>query len=152
MVIIQPIIELPNALHFFKHALLQRIYPNLRNQFGFLLPEPQNLRVADGFIVKYDANQGQRELKPHRDGSVLSFNIALNPSNQYEGGGTWFASLAESKNVIQLQQGEMMSHASALLHGGHAITSGMRYILVAFVILEDYDSWSMRFYNQVRNL
>ena len=153
-----PIIELPETLQFLRRALVYRVYPNLRAQFGSYLPDPQNLRVADGFIVKYDAQNGQKELKPHRDGSVLSFNIALNPSSQYNGGGTWFASLpssessSDSTDVIQLEQGHMLSHASALLHGGHPITSGIRYILVAFVILEDYDSWSMRFYNQVRNL
>jgi hypothetical protein len=153
-----PIVELPQTLQFLRRALVQRVYPNLRAQFGSYLPAPHNLRVADGFIVKYDANNGQRELKPHRDGSVLSFNVALNPSSQYEGGGTWFASLPtsdsslQSADVIQLEQGHMLSHASALLHGGHPIASGIRYILVAFVILEDYDSWSMRFYNQVRNL
>jgi hypothetical protein len=156
-----PLIELPQTLQFIRRTLLHRIYPNLRSQFSTYLPAPQNLRVADGFVVKYDANNGQKELKPHRDGSVLSFNIALNPSSHYEGGGTWFASIpsssspttdCESTKVIQLEQGQMLSHASALLHGGHPITSGIRYILVAFVILEDYDSWSMRFYNQVRNL
>ena len=162
-----PIVELKQTLHHFQRILQQRIYPNLRHQFASFLPTPEKLRVADGFVVKYDAKNGQKELRPHRDGSVLSFNIALNPSNQYTGGGTWFASptlsssshetmdpnnMHDSGTVIQLEQGHMVSHASALLHGGHPITSGIRYILVAFVILEDYDSWSMRFYNQVRNL
>jgi len=144
-----PIVELPGTLEFLRVALVERIYPLLTSQFGTFLPDASKLRVADGFVVKYDAEGGQTELKPHRDGSVLSFNIALNPSNEYEGGGTWFASL---NDAIKIQQGEMVSHASALLHGGHGITKGKRYILVAFVILEGYDSWSMRFYNQVRNL
>ena len=75
--------------------------------------------------------------------------LALNPASEFEGGGTWFASLDDA---IKISQGQIVSHASALLHGGHGITSGKRYILVGFVILEGYDSWSMRFYNQVRNL
>jgi len=144
-----PIVELPRTLQFLKVALVERIYPLLRHQFGEYLPDPGKLRVADGFVVKYDAAGGQKELKPHRDGSVLSFNIALNPAADFEGGGTWFSSLEEP---IKIEQGEMVSHASALLHGGHGITSGKRYIMVAFVILEGYDSWSMRFYNQVRNM
>jgi len=38
-------------------------------------------------MVKYDAAAaGQRELKPHRHGSVFSLNLALNPLAQYEGG------------------------------------------------------------------
>ena len=144
-----PLVELPQTLEFLKTALVQRIYPLLTAQFGQFLPDATKLRVADGFIVKYDAAGGQTELKPHRDGSVLSFNIALNPASEFEGGGTWFHSL---NDAVKIDQGEMVSHASALLHGGHGITQGKRYILVAFVIVEGYDSWSMRFYNQVRNL
>ena len=98
--------------------------------------------------MKYDAEGGQTELKPHRDGSVLSFNIALNPAHEYEGGGTWFASLGDA---LKIDQGHIVSHASGILHGGHGITSGKRYILVAFVIVEGYENWSMRFYNQIRN-
>ena len=146
-----PIVELPQTLQFIRHALVERIYPMLAKQFGSFLPDASKLRVADGFVVKYDAAGGQKELKPHRDGSVVSFNIALNPSHEYDGGGTWFSSLGDEA-VVKIEQGEIVSHASALLHGGHGITWGKRYILVAFVILEGYDSWSMRFYNQVRNL
>jgi hypothetical protein len=144
-----PLVELPKTLEFLKVALVERIYPLLSRQFGCFLPDASKLRVADGFVVKYDAAGGQKELKPHRDGSVLSFNIALNPATDFEGGGTWFASL---DSAVKIDQGEIVTHASGLLHGGHGITSGKRYILVAFVILEGYDSWSMRFYNQVRNL
>ncbi|KAL3759289.1 hypothetical protein ACHAWU_002090 [Discostella pseudostelligera] len=145
-----PIVELPTTLEFLKVALVERIYPLLRQQFGEFLPDGgRNLRVADGFIVKYDALGGQTELKPHRDGSVLSFNIALNPMSEFEGGGTWFQSL---DGPVKIDQGEIVSHSSSLLHGGNGITWGRRYIIVCFVILEGYDSWSMRFYNQVRNL
>ena len=145
-----PIVELPATLNFLKEALVDRIYPLLRTQFGDFLPDGgKNLRVADGFVVKYDAEGGQTELKPHRDGSVLSFNIALNSMNEFEGGGTWFHSLDDA---VKIDQGEVVTHSSSLLHGGHGITSGKRYIMVCFVILEGYDSWSMRFYNQVRNL
>jgi hypothetical protein len=144
-----PLVELPRTLTLLRRALVERIYPALRQQFASYLPDPTKLRVADGFVVKYDSAAGQSSLKAHRDGSVLSFNIALNRAHEYEGGGTWFASF---NDAIRLEQGQMVSHASGLLHGGHGITMGRRYILVAFVILEEYDSWSMRFYNQVRNL
>lgn len=140
-----PLVELPETLQFLKQALVERIYPLLTAQFGEFLPDASKLRVADGFIVKYDAEGGQTELKPHRDGSVLSFNVALNPANEFDGGGTWFESLGDA---IQIDEGQVVSHASGVFHGGN----GKRYILVAFVILEGYDSWSMRFYNQVRNL
>lgn len=147
-----PLVELPMTLKFLRKSLVQRIYPLLRTQFKDYLPPGDaayKLRVADGFVVKYDAEGGQSELKPHRDGSVFSFNIALNSAEEFEGGGTWFQSL---NDAVKIDQGQIVSHASGILHGGHAITSGKRYILVAFVILEGYDSWSMRFYNSVRNL
>jgi len=143
-----PVIELSQTTEFLREALHTRIYPLLRDQFRHILPDGRKLRVVDGFVVKYDAEGGQTELKPHRDGSVLSFNVALNPASEFEGGGTWFDSLS---NAIKIDQGEICSHASGLLHGGHGITSGKRYILVAFVIVENFDSWSMRFYNQIRN-
>ena len=36
-----------------------------------------------------------------------------------------------------------------VMHGGHPITSGVRYILVAFVIVEGYQNWAMRFMKDV---
>lgn len=127
-------------------ALQERIYPLLQTQFGTFVPDPSKLCLADGFVVKYDAEGGQKELKPHRDGSVVSFNLALNPSSDFDGGGTWFASLEKDGDpnadcaAIKIDQGEIVTHASALLHGGHGITHGKRYILVGFVIVEGYDS------------
>jgi hypothetical protein len=48
-------------------------------------------------------------------------------------------------------QGHVVTHASNVMHGGHPITSGKRYILVAFVIVEGYQNFAMRFANQVWN-
>ncbi|KAM3567200.1 hypothetical protein VYU27_010648, partial [Nannochloropsis oceanica] len=45
--------------------------------------------------------------------------------------------------------GHIVTHASNVLHGGHPITSGKRYILVSFVILEGFANWAMRFANLV---
>eukprot|EP00957_Ditylum_brightwellii_P150167 11435408-Ditylum_brightwellii.AAC.1 len=97
-----PLVELPETLKFLRIAV-ERIYPMLRAQFGMYLPDPSKLRLADGFVVKYDALGGQTELKPHRDGSVLSFNIALNPALEFEGGGTWFASFDDAVKIDQGQ-------------------------------------------------
>lgn len=95
-----PIVELPQTLHFVQHVLVERIYPALRQKFGCYLPDPNRLCVVDGFVVRYDATNGPKELQPHRDGSVLSFNVALNPSNEYQGGGTWFASCPKGESMV----------------------------------------------------
>jgi hypothetical protein len=142
-----PLAELPRTREFLNKDLLPlRIYPLLGQAFEDFLPNWRNLRVADAFVVKYNASGGQTFLSPHRDGSVLSFNIALNERGEYEGGGTWFDGLGQA---IPIERGEVCCHASGVLHGGHPITSGVRYILVAFVILQGYQNWAMRFMKMV---
>ena len=106
---------------------------------------------------QYDASAGQRELKPHRDGSVFSFNVALNSADDYEGGGTYFRRLESEgggdveDGALRSDRGHILAHSSALMHGGHPITSGVRYILVAFVTMESQHlGWAHRFYEHVR--
>eukprot|EP00186_Timspurckia_oligopyrenoides_P003587 CAMPEP_0182447746 /NCGR_PEP_ID=MMETSP1172-20130603/19614_1 /TAXON_ID=708627 /ORGANISM="Timspurckia oligopyrenoides, Strain CCMP3278" /LENGTH=176 /DNA_ID=CAMNT_0024644297 /DNA_START=215 /DNA_END=742 /DNA_ORIENTATION=+ len=86
-----PLTTMPKTLQRFNQKLVDTIYPVLGEQWRYAVPDVRQLRVVDGFVVKYDASteRGQKELKPHRDGSVLSFNIALNSKAEYEGGGTW---------------------------------------------------------------
>ena len=142
-----PLAELPRTRHLLNADVLpNRIYPLLGTAFEMSLPAWRALRVADAFVVKYDADKGQTHLAKHRDGSVLSFNIALNERFEYEGGGTWFEGLGTS---LPIERGHVCCHASGVLHGGHPITSGVRYILVAFVILEGYQNWAMRYMKAV---
>ncbi|CAN0491694.1 unnamed protein product, partial [Phaeothamnion confervicola] len=47
------------------------------------------LRVHDAFVVKYAA-ANQRALPPHRDQSTYSLTVALNGTDAYRGGGTFF--------------------------------------------------------------
>mmetsp|Transcript_17348 Transcript_17348/g.37672 ORF Transcript_17348/g.37672 Transcript_17348/m.37672 type:complete len:313 (+) Transcript_17348:28-966(+) len=145
-----PLKDMETVLPWFNTKLAEVIYPTLCAQWSAAVPDVSTFRVVDAFIVKYDADSadGQRELKLHRDGSVVSFNIALNPREQYSGGGTYFAGVDRS---FVLEQGEMLSHASGILHGGHMITSGVRYVLVSFVILQQYQNFAPRFLQQVRN-
>ena len=80
------------------------------------------------------------------DGPVVTATVALNAPQEYEGGGTWFEGLGQS---IPIDQGHVCCHASGVLHGGHPITEGVRYILVGFVIVEGYQNWAMRFMKSV---
>ena len=50
---------------------------------------PDNLRVMDAFVVRYDA-AGQASLPVHQDENVISSTIALNAPSEYEGGGVRF--------------------------------------------------------------
>ena len=113
------------------------------------------LRVSDAFVVKYNASAGERRSMPqHRDGAVFSFNVALNGWDEYEGGGTYFRMLDDgggaSAGALRLRKGHVVAHSSALMHGGHPTTSGVRYILVAFcTVAPEYASWASRFYEHV---
>lgn len=75
----------------------------LERAFAFAFPAAacaSALRVSDAFVVKYDASAGQRRLTPHRDGSVFSFNVALNHLEEYDGGGTFLRKLARAQTAL----------------------------------------------------
>lgn len=110
------------------------------------------LRVSDAFVVKYDASAGQRQMAPHRDGAVFSFNVALNDLDEYEGGGTYFRALGRdgSVGVLRSPKGHVLAHSSALMHAGAEVKAGVRYILVAFcTIAPEYAGWARSFYEHV---
>ena len=50
---------------------------------------------------------------------------------------------------LPIDRGHVCCHASGVRHGGHPISSGIRYILVAFVIVEGYQNWAMRYMKSV---
>ena len=176
-----PIFKLPGTIKWFKEKLLPEIaFPFIAKAFEYSFPDNlvgvgsdgekvpsavslgMGLRVVDAFIVKYNATAGQRELKSHRDGSVFSFNIALNEVSEYSGGGTSFRMLQSSgsdsllgdkSGSITSKKGHILAHSSALMHGGHPISKGVRYLLVAFVSVDPlYRPWASSFYEKVRNL
>ena len=52
--------------------------------------------------------------------------------------------------VLRLPKGHIVAHSSALMHGGHPTTRGVRYILVAFcTIAPEYADWASRLYKHV---
>ena len=108
-----------------------------------------HLVVNDLFFVKYDPER-QASLGAHRDGSLVSFSIAMNAPDEFIGGGTFFAhpeveaagavmsgapsGAADDTVVVRPSAvGDLISHSGKLVHGGVAITEGLRYIVVGFV-------------------
>ena len=86
------------------------------------------LDIKDLFVVKY-SHDAQNELSPHKDGSFISFNILLNETNEFEGGGTYF----EDGLTSYSEQGDVLLHSGLINHSGLPITYGKRYLLVGFV-------------------
>ncbi len=91
------------------------------------------LKINDLFYVRYDGDteNAQRELEAHRDGSLLSFSIALTSPDSFIGGGTRFVG---SSQVLRPEKaGDLVLHSGKVLHAGEMVTKGVRDILVGFV-------------------
>ena len=114
----------------------------------------------DLFVVKYNAKE-QRALENHTDAGDVSFMLALSSRSSYKGGGTEFEDLKE-EGPLHLEQGSSVVFDAGSFHTGEAasavsfiilsftikltpstlslrsspsglpITSGRRYLLVAF--------------------
>jgi len=89
------------------------------------------INIKDLFVVKY-SHESQNKLETHKDGSFISFNILLNESGEFEGGGTLF----DDGLTYHSEQGNMLIHSSRINHSGLPITKGYRYLLVGFLDIE----------------
>lgn len=119
--------QLPAVDRWVRRTLRERLFPAL-NRLYF----PRNVMefsFRDLFFVKYFA-EGQRGLSIHLDGSILSFNVLLNPANEFEGGGTFVEHL---QKTFEISQGDCFAHSGRVRHAGTNVTRGYRYILVGFV-------------------
>lgn len=92
----------------------------------------ERIRVHDAFIVKYDAAHGQRFLPLHSDEGDWSLTLALNGTDEYEGGGTLFHA---HRVLLRPEVGEMVAFRSSLLHAGAPVSWGTRYIVAAFLFI-----------------
>ena len=92
------------------------------------------IRVSDAFVVRYDAS-AQRSLPVHADDSHFSITLALNGSDAYDGGGTYFEELGVA---VRPGLGELVAFPGSLRHGGQAISRGVRYIVAAFLWVEGW--------------
>lgn len=126
-----PLENLSYSYTFVNFELLPRLFPAISLAFADSLTiNPENLRLGGCRVVKYDAADGHVELGMHRDGLLVTANIALNDLDEYEGGGTIIEGLEEP---IRLPIGNALLHPGDVKHGGNAITSGVRYALVCFI-------------------
>lgn len=137
-------------------CLLNKIYPLVRQAFGEDLlnrsnavdPAGTNLCVYDSLVIRYDGNKASDKYgasQPlHRDGGIVSVNIALNSLSEFEGGGTFFEGLIDSPHHSQdpiirpSDVGHALAHLSTERHAGAPTRSGVREILVFFLTMRPY--------------
>jgi len=92
---------------------------------SYELRDDISLNIRELCVVKYSHDM-QNSLEMHSDGSFVSFSILLNDSNEFEGGGTYFA----DGLTTHLNQGDMLIHSSKVKYSELKITSGVSYLLV----------------------
>ena len=96
-------------------------------KISYSLPEDMILNIVELFIVK-DSYDTQNQLEMHHDGSLISFNVLLTDTVNFEGGNTYF----DDGITYRLEQGDILIHSSRIKHSDLPITSGCRYLLVGF--------------------
>ena len=81
--------DLSRTYSLVNFELLPRLFPAIIQAFPSLdaFTTAENLRLGGCRVVKYDASQGRVELGMHRDGLLLTANIALNAPDDYVDGG-----------------------------------------------------------------
>mmetsp|Transcript_22163 Transcript_22163/g.54849 ORF Transcript_22163/g.54849 Transcript_22163/m.54849 type:complete len:564 (-) Transcript_22163:315-2006(-) len=85
-------------------------------------------------IVKYDTSKKERQkLDVHTDKSEWTFLIALSNGCglDYDGGGTYFECLDAT---VHIQKGHALVFPGKLRHKGQAISNGLRFLLVGFLV------------------
>lgn len=112
-----------------KRALLPEVIEAFQLEGG-------ELGVREAFVIKYDA-ASRRTLEMHRDASILTAVVALNPASVYEGGGTYFACLGKTLRLDFA--GDVLLHCGKLQHAGRSVVRGERFVLVCFLDARGYD-------------
>ena len=108
------------------------VLPTLHRLF-FGDDEDAALEINDLFYVRYDGDRegAQTSLEAHRDGSLVSFSIALTSPESFVGGGTRF--VGADKVLRPTAPGDLVAHSGKIVHSGEPVTAGVRDILVGFV-------------------
>jgi len=126
--------DLPKTRSWFNDALKTRLFPLLHELFPEVVSSPSVLRAHSVSLLKYNETHPRTDV--HIDNGILAMTISMNPSNQYNGGGTFFEHMGNA-NVIEMDVGYGTFRPGSVRHGGAPVTHGQRYILGAFILLED---------------
>lgn len=129
-----PLHTIPVLLRWFNVFLRDKLRPLLQAQYG---PDME-FRCNDSFVVRYDADKGQRHLPLHVDQSTHSVTLALNGEDDFDGGGTYFPSLG---GAFLAPTGHAFSFEGGRTpHQGDPVTRGVRYIIAVLLFAEAKDT------------
>ena len=127
------LVNLPKTREWFNERLETTFFPLLAHLFPEVISSPAALRAHSVSLLKYNSSHPRTDV--HIDNGILALTVAMTQKDQYVGGGTFFEHMGEE--VLQMEVGHGTFRPGSVRHGGHPVTSGTRYILGGFLLLED---------------
>jgi len=124
-------VTVQEAVHTITHAILEF---SQEHQQGADTTTHLALDDREPHMVKYDVTKRERQkLDMHTDKSEWTFLISLSNGcgMDYTGGGTYFECL---DSTVHVQRGHALIFPGKLRHCGQRITSGLRFLLVGFLV------------------
>eukprot|EP00554_Chaetoceros_debilis_P002154 CAMPEP_0194089318 /NCGR_PEP_ID=MMETSP0149-20130528/33730_1 /TAXON_ID=122233 /ORGANISM="Chaetoceros debilis, Strain MM31A-1" /LENGTH=650 /DNA_ID=CAMNT_0038773209 /DNA_START=246 /DNA_END=2198 /DNA_ORIENTATION=+ len=128
------LVNLPKTREWFNSRLESTFFPLISNLFPEIVSSPSVLRAHSVSLLKYNASHPRTDV--HIDNGILAMTVAMTPKNEYVGGGTFFEHMGID-DVLPMDVGHGTFRPGSVRHGGHKVTKGTRYILGAFLLIED---------------
>ncbi|KAL7554513.1 hypothetical protein ACHAWF_017970 [Thalassiosira exigua] len=129
------LVNLPQTRSWFNSKLEHVLFPLLHYLFPEIIRSPSVLRAHSVSLLKYNHTHPRTDV--HIDNGILAMTLAMTPQSEYTGGGTFYEHMGVA-NVLPMDVGHGTFRPGSVRHGGHRVTSGTRYILGAFLLLEDH--------------
>ena len=126
--------NLPETRQWFNRRLETTFFPMFAKLFPEIVSSPSVLRAHSVSLLKYNSSHPRTDV--HVDNGILALTVAMTPQTEYSGGGTFFEHMGV-QNVLPMDVGHATLRPGSIRHGGHRVTSGTRYILGCFLLLED---------------
>ncbi|GFH58152.1 tetratricopeptide repeat family protein [Chaetoceros tenuissimus] len=124
--------NLPNTRQWFNEKLKTKLFPLLHHLFPEIVSSPSVLRAHSVSLLKYNITHPRTDV--HIDNGILAMTLAMTPKNEYKGGGTFYEHF---DHVLPMDVGHGQFRPGSVRHGGHKVHSGTRYILGAFLLIQD---------------
>ena len=124
--------NLPQTRDWFNHRLQVTFFPLLAHLFPEVVSSQSVLRAHSVSLLKYNSSHPRTDV--HIDNGILALTLAMTPSREYTGGGTFFEHF---DTVLPMDVGHGTFRPGSVRHGGHRVTQGTRYVLGAFLLIED---------------
>ena len=127
------LLNLPNTRSWFNDKLQHTFFPLIYHLFPEIVSSISVLRAHSVSLLKYNITHPRTDV--HIDNGILAITVAMTPMDEYSGGGTFFEHMDD--HIIHMDVGHVTIRPGSVRHGGHKVTNGTRYILGAFLLLQD---------------